>query len=63
LRLRLGGEAELAAPTPNRPRGMHQRTYDWLKGRLLELEGNLSPRVKHKRPDYPSLVAYFPSER
>ncbi len=60
LRLRLGGIASLAAPLPERPRGMHRATYRRLKDRLLKLEGNLSPRAKYKPPDYPNLVAYFP---
>ena len=54
------GVASLAAPFPERPRGVHRRTYERLKDRLLKLEGNLSPRVKCKPPDYPNLVAYFP---
>ncbi len=60
LRLRLGGIASLTAPLPERPRGMHRRTYHQLKSRLQQLEGDLSPRVKCKPPDYPNLVAYFP---
>jgi hypothetical protein len=59
FRRRLGGEAPLAAPIPDRPRGMHQRTYERLKDRLLKLEGDLSEGVSRKPPDYPSLVAYF----
>ena len=59
LRLRLGGEASPTAPVPKRPRGMHRRTYRGLKSHLLKLESNLSPRLRDKEPDYPSLVAYF----
>ena len=59
LRLRLRGIASLAAPLPERPRGMHLRTYERLIGQLVQLEDNLSPRVGRKPPDYPSLVAYF----
>jgi hypothetical protein len=59
LRLRLGGEASLTAPTPERPRRMHRRTYRGLKSDLLKLESSLSPRLRGKEPDYPSLVAYF----
>ena len=59
LRLRLGGEASLAAPLPERPRRMHRRTYERLKSRLLRLEGGLSGRVRSRQPDYPSLVAYL----
>jgi hypothetical protein len=60
LRLRLGGHAPLTAPLPERPRGMHRATYRRLKSRLVQLEDSLSPRVRRKPPDYPSLVAYFP---
>jgi hypothetical protein len=59
LRLRLGADASLAAPIPERPRRMHRRTYRRLKGRLLKLEAGLSPRLRDKEPDYPTLVAYF----
>ncbi len=38
---------------------MHERTYGWLKGRLVKLESNLSQRIRSKPPDYPSLVAYL----
>jgi hypothetical protein len=44
---------------PERPRGMHRRTYRGLKSCLLKLEANVSPRLRDKEPDYPSLVAYF----
>jgi hypothetical protein len=60
LRLRLGGDASPTAPLPKRPRRMHLRTYERLKHCLLELESDLSPRVRSKPPDYPSLVAYLP---
>ena len=60
LRLRLGGNASPTAPLPERPRRMHQRTYERLSHRLLKMESELSPRVRSKPPDYPSLVAYFP---
>jgi hypothetical protein len=60
LRLRLDGQASLKAPIPDRPRGMHRRTYERLSHRLSKLERDLSPRVRSKPPDYPSLVAYFP---
>jgi hypothetical protein len=59
LRLQLGGDADLTAPIPLRPRRMHQRTYKRLKDRLLTLEAGLSPRTRSKSPDYPNLVAYF----
>jgi hypothetical protein len=59
LRLQLGGEASPTAPLPERPRRMHQRTYERLKSRLLTHEGGLSRRVRSRRPDYPNLVAYL----
>jgi hypothetical protein len=59
LRLRMGGEASPTAAFPERPRRMHRRTYRGLKRRLLELESNLSPRLRDKEPDYPNLVAYL----
>ena len=59
LRLRLGGNASLTAPIPERPRRMHRRTYRGLKSCLLKRQTSLSPRLRDKEPDYPSLVAYF----
>jgi hypothetical protein len=60
LRLRLGGEASLAAPFPERPRGMHRRTYARLRRRAEQLESRISKRLKAKPTDYPSLVYYLP---
>ena len=59
LRLQLGGDAHLAAPFPERPRGMHRRTYARLRRLTTNLEGSLSRRRKAKEPDYPSLMAYL----
>jgi hypothetical protein len=59
LRLQLDGHASLTAPIPDRPRGMHERTYHRLRSRLLKLEGGCSRRIKCKPPDYPNLVAYM----
>jgi hypothetical protein len=58
LRLHLNGEASLTAPFPERPRGMHRRTYERLRQEGLKLEAGLSRRVKSRFPDYPNLVAY-----
>jgi hypothetical protein len=59
LRLRLNGMASLTEPRPERPRGMHRRTYQRLLRRLESLESCLSPRQKAKHVDYPNLVYYL----
>jgi hypothetical protein len=61
LRLRLGGVASLAEPFPERPRGMHRRTYARLRRRAEALEVGLSRRFKQKAADYGNLVYYLPS--
>lgn len=58
LRLRLGGIASLTAPFPERPRGMHRRTYARLRYQGEQLEAQISTRLKAKAPDYPNLVYY-----
>ncbi len=60
LRLRLGGIASLAAPFPDRPRGMHRKTYARLRSRAEHLESRISPRLMAKLTDYPNLVYYLP---
>jgi hypothetical protein len=59
LRLRLGGSASLTAPFPERPKGMHRRTYARLRFRAEKLEAQISSRLRAKPPDYPNLVYYF----
>lgn len=59
LRLRLGGIASLAAPFPERPRGMHRNTYERLRRRAAALERGLSARFRTKTPDYPNLIYYL----
>jgi hypothetical protein len=59
LRLRLGGVASLAAPFPERPRGMHRTTYMWLRYRAEALERGLPRRFKYKSADYPNLIYYY----
>jgi hypothetical protein len=61
LRLRLGGDASLAAPFPERPRGMHRSTYNRMRRRAERLESGLSARIKSKSADYPNLIYYLPS--
>ena len=39
LRERLGGDASLVSPLPDKPKGMHWRTYDGLVGKLKAAEG------------------------
>jgi hypothetical protein len=58
LRLLLDGEAQLLKPFPERPRRMHQRTYDRLRREGITLEAGLSKRMRSRFPDYASLVAY-----
>ena len=60
LRLRLGGVASLTEPFPERPRGMHRKTYARLRRRAEELEAGLSSRLRSKPADYASLVYYLP---
>ena len=62
LRLRLGGIASLTAPFPERPRGMHRKTYERLRRRAQELEYRISPRLRDRPTDYPSLVYYLPPQ-
>jgi hypothetical protein len=59
LRLRLNGVASIAEPFPERPRGMHGRTYFRLRRRAERLERDLrrSKRFLRKKPDYSVLVS------
>jgi len=61
LRLRLGGDASPAKPFPERPRGMHRKTFARLRRKSEELEADISPRLRAKSPDYANLVYYLPS--
>jgi hypothetical protein len=59
LRLRIGGVASLTAPFPERPRGMHRKTYARLRRRAERWEAGLSKRIRTKPTDYANLVYYF----
>jgi hypothetical protein len=55
--------AELAAsgePFPERPRGMHRKTYDRLKARALNLKMDLPPKLRGRAVDYKNLIYYLP---
>jgi hypothetical protein len=58
LRLRLNGIASPTAPIPDRPKGMHRRTYDRLRKQLDGYERELrnSPRFMTRETDYSVLV-------
>jgi hypothetical protein len=62
LRLRLGGTASPTAPFPERPRGMHKKTYARMRHRIEALEARMSPWVKAQPTDYPNLVYYLPPQ-
>ena len=59
LRLRLNGQAQLSAPFPERPRGMHRHTYQRLSREGMSREAGLAKRIRDRFPDYASLVAYI----
>jgi hypothetical protein len=59
LRLRLGGIASLTEPFPERPRGMHRKTYERLRRRVERLEARISGRVRGKPAEYRSLIYYL----
>jgi hypothetical protein len=56
LRLKLGGEASPLASLPDRPRGMHRKTYNRICARIHGLESQLPRRVRHKSADYTNLL-------
>ena len=63
LRLRLNGIASLTEPFPERPSGMHRKTYERLRNRAKQLESQISRRVRARATDYPNLVYYLPSSK
>ena len=60
IRLQLSGNASLLEPFPERPRGMHRKTYNRLKARALNLEMDLPPKLRGRAVDYKNLVYYLP---
>lgn len=58
LRLRLGGIASLAEPFPDRPRGMHRKTYAKLRLRADRLEAGFrnDRRWLQRKTDYTILI-------
>ena len=60
IRLQLNGNASLLEPFPERPRGMHRKTYDRLKARALKLEMDLPPKLRGRAVDYKNLIHYLP---
>jgi len=58
LRLRLNGVASLNEPFPQRPKRMHQRTYDRLRrqAEVLEADLNKNSRFLFRETDYSVLV-------
>jgi hypothetical protein len=59
LRLQLGANAKPGTDLPDRPPGMHRRTYRRLRARIEALERVLAPRLRSKAPDYQNLIYYF----
>jgi hypothetical protein len=59
LRLRLNGIASIAEPIPDRPRGMHERTYQRLRRRLEQTERPLrnNPHFMLRETDFSLLVS------
>jgi hypothetical protein len=59
IRLLLNGNASPLEPFPERPRGMHRKTYDRLKARALRLEMDLPRKLRGKVVDYKNLIYYL----
>ena len=59
IRLQLNGNASPLEPFPERPRGMHRKTYDRLKARALRLEMDLPRKLRGKAVDYKNLIYYL----
>ena len=59
IRLQLDGDASPSEPFPERPRGMHRKTYERLKARALDLEMDLPPKLRGRTVDYKNLIHYL----
>jgi len=59
IRLQLNGNASPLEPFPERPRGMHRKTYERLKARALNLEMDLPPKLLRRAVDYKNLIYYL----
>jgi hypothetical protein len=59
IRLLLNGNASLLEPFPERPRGMHRKTYERLKARAQNLEMDLPQKLRAKAVDYKNLIHYL----
>jgi hypothetical protein len=60
IRLQLNGNASLLEPFPERPRGMHRKTYGRLRARARKLEMDLPPKLRGRAVDYKNLIYYLP---
>jgi hypothetical protein len=60
IRLQLNGNASPLKPFPERPRGMHRKTYERRKARVLNLEMDLPPKLRGRAVDYKNLIYYVP---
>jgi hypothetical protein len=59
IRLQLNGNASPLESFPERPRGMHRKTYERLKARALRLEMDLPRKLRGKAVDYKNLIYYL----
>ncbi|MDQ2983470.1 MAG: hypothetical protein M3R70_06040 [Actinomycetota bacterium] len=60
IRAELGGRPVMREPLPDRPKGMHQSTYDRLRQELLEIELTEDERIDDAfRNGELSVPAYF----
>ena len=60
IRLLLGGEASPLKPFPDRPPGIHRKTYQRMKARAFNLEMDLPLKRRGREVDYRNLAYYAP---